>query len=379
MLSSQLKPGSQEENVFYNQKYLKNSLSFSLSSAGNGLQGRLAYVSYTIYFQHLGANILFKFYFDADAFVERSDNIKYHVYRYEDIEEPGDLISPDEMREQIARKFFDSLSGGKYKTFRDYFVDKRISDQDDFVREQFFIFSTLKKPIEDTTSRLVIKQYLVDKYNNDMVYLRYTYPSLFDENEIHLIPVYDNFSNIIQDEGSSNLNLLYPISLDKLSTELISFGFNIAPSHYDFKPVEIFHVGPGHDWVSSSGSSFRYFFPIIAIEIDSESGITLPISARFPNYRPIYGSEEGGKASEFHSILVKLLEYLLNISTTIENTFIQEYNVVIYEAGSTSGSNGSGYSVSGSPEVSSVGINRKRVSFAFNGDLWLLYGPLGGI
>jgi hypothetical protein len=375
MLSSQLKPGSTEENVFYNPKYIKNSLSFSLSSAGNEQQGRLSSISYTMYFQNLGINILYKLYFDADAFVERSDNIKYHVYRYEDIEEPGDLISPDEMREQIARKFFDSLSGGKYKTFRDFFIRGFFYE----VREQFFIFSTLKKPIEDTITRLVIKQYLVDKYNNDMVYLRYTYPSLFDENEIHLIPIYDNFSNIIQDEGSSDLNLLYPLSIDKLSTELLAFGFNISPSHYDYKPVEIFHVGPGHDWVSSSSSSFRYFFPIIAIEIDNESGINLPISARFPNYRPIYGSEEGGKASEFHSILVKLLEYLLNISTSIEINFIQEYNVVIYEAGSTNGANGSGDAMSGSPEISSVGINRKRVSFAFNGDLWLLYGPLGGI
>jgi hypothetical protein len=379
MLASTFKPGTQEDNVFYNAKYVKNSLSYTLSSAGSGLQGRLESVSYNILFQSLGETILFRLYFDADAFVERSDNIKYKVYRYEDIEEPGDLISPTEMREQVVKKLFDILHEGKYKQVRDYFVDKRISDQDDFVREQFFVLSTLNRATEDNTSRLSIKQYLIDRYNNDMVYLRYTYPSLFDENEVHLIPIYDNFSNIIQDEGSSNLNLLSSLNLDKLSTELTAFGFNISPSHYDYKPTEVFHVGPGHDWVPSSGSSYRYLFPVVAIEIDNESGVTLPISARFPNYRPIYGSEEGGKASEFHSILVKLLEYLLNISTSIETNFIQEYNVVIYEAGSTNGSNGSGQSVSGSGQLTTIGINRKRVSFVFNGDLWLLYGPLGGI
>jgi hypothetical protein len=382
MLASAYKPNTNEENIFYNNRYDKNSLSYALSSAGGGLQGRLEIVNFSVSFQVPGgtaSHVLFRLYFDADAFVERTDNIRYKIYQYEDIEEPSDQISPDEMRDKVVGELFDILSEGKYKTVRDYFVDKRISDQDDFVREQFFVLSTLKRDIDDSIARLSVKQYLIDKYFNDMAFLRYTYPSLFDENEVHLIPMYDNFSAIIQDESSQNdSSLLYSLSLNKLNTELLDFGHNISPSHYNYKPVEVFHVGPGNNWVPSTGPSFRYLFPIIAVELDSESGITFPISERFPNYRPIYGSEEGGKANEFHSVLVKLLEYLLNIAPTIEQTFRQEYNVVIYEAGSSSGTNGSGQSISGGTQTSSAGINRKRVSFVFNGDLWLLFGPLGG-
>jgi hypothetical protein len=368
MLYSTTKPGSLEENLFHNNKYVKNSLSYTLSSNSEGLFGRLETVSFNVYFASTGTNILFRFYFDADAFVERSDNIAYKVYRYEDIEDPGNIISPNEMRDQVAFTFFDILHEGKYKEKREYFVDKRISDQDDFVREQFFIFSSLRRPIEDNIARLVVKQYLVDRYNNDMVYLRYTYPSLFDENEIHLIPMYDNFSTIINAQAgqdNNNLNLLYPININKLNTELLSFGFNISPNHPDYKPIEIFHVGPGSDWVPSSGSSFRYIFPILAVELDSESGITSPITARFPSYRPIYGSEEGGKAAEFHAILVSLFEYLLGVSPILDPVFMKEYDVIVYASGVSSGGGNN-----------PVGINRERVSFTFNGDLWLLYGPL---
>jgi hypothetical protein len=367
LLYSNYKPGTLEENLFRNNKYVKNSLGYTLSSNSSGMYGRLETVTFSIYFSSSARNVLFRFYFDADAFVERSDNISYKVYRYEDLEEPGNIISPDEMRDQVAWAFFNILHEGKYNEKREYFVDKRISDQDDFVREQFFVFSSLRKTIEDNIARLVVKQYLVDRYNNDMVFLRYTYPSLFDENEIHLIPIYDNFSTILntQDRESNDLNLLYPLNINRLNTELLAFGFNISPSHYDYKPVEIFHVGPGSDWVPSTGSSFRYLFPIIAIELDSESGISAPITARFPTYKPIYGSEEGGKAAEFHSILIALFEYLLGISPTLDTNFKKEYNIIIYTAGVSSGG-------SSNP----TGINRERVSFTFNGDLWLLYGPL---
>jgi hypothetical protein len=382
MLASQFKPNSNEENIFYNNQYDKNSLSYTLSSLGGGLQGRIEMVSFSVSFKIPGgtaSHVLFRLYFDADAFVERNDNISYKVYQYEDEEEPVDQISPREMRDRVVGAIFGISGKGKYKTVRDYFVDKRISDQDDFVREQFFVFSTLKRDIDDAVARLAIKQFLIDKYNNDIVFLRYTYPSLFDENEVHLIPMYDNLSAIIQDETNplSESNLLYPLSLNRLNTELLAFGYNISPSHYNYKPIEVFHVGPGNDWVPSSGSSFRYLFPIIAVELDSESGITLPISERFPNYRPVYGSEEGGKASEFHSILVKLFEFMLGIAPTLDQFFKQEYNVVIYDAGSSSGTNGSGQSINGGTQTPSAGVNRKRVSFTFNGDLWLLYGPLG--
>jgi hypothetical protein len=365
------------DDVFKVPAYKTNRLSYTLSSASGGMQGRLETVTYSIEFSN-GKVVLFRLYFDADAFVERSDNIKYKVYQYEDLDEPSDQISPDEMREQVFRKIFESTHKGKYKIFRDYFIDKRISDQDDFLREQFFIISTLNKAIDDNVARLAIKQYLINRYNNDLVYLRYTYPSLFNENEVHLIPIYDNFSTIIQGEESQNangLNPIYPLSLNRLNTELLSFGLNISPLHYDYKPVEIFYVGPGSEWVPSLGSSFRYLVPIIAVELDTESGITLPVSARFPNYRPVYGSEEGGKASEFHSILVKLFEYLLNIAPSLDEIFRKEYNVVIYEAGMSDGTNSSGEAVSGGSQNNNVVINRKRVSFEFNEYLWLIYGP----
>jgi hypothetical protein len=359
-----LKEGSVESNPFYCQYYIKNSLGFKVSSYSR--IGRLDYVMFSVQLEY--GNVKFTLYFDADAFVERADNIIYKVYRYEDLNNDN-IISAQEMKTQIAEEMFKILHEGKFKTIQEYFIDKRISD-DDFVREQFFIYSTLDREIDDSSIKLAIKKYLIDKYNNDLTYLRYTYPTLFDENEIRLIPIYDNLIESVSGQTSS---VLYPLSIERLEKELRTFGYDIITSGSNYRPAEVFHVGPGAGagW-SGANSYFSYIFPIIAVEQQSESGVLHPISDRFPSYVPIYGptSEAASdlKLTEFHSILVTILQYLMGIFTQLNDDFINEYDIVELSPGQSEGGNTSG----GSSSI----INRKRLSFIFDGNLWFIYGPI---
>lgn len=331
-----------------NEHYVPNYVVNSLAVQGSTHQQRLQWARFSVSGFTGTGNVAFFIYFDADAFVERSENVSYKVYRYEDIESPNDDISAEEFKSQIISKQFDILSSGKYKTWGELVVDKVLSDTET-VEEQFFIYSSVMVELTDDIKKTQVKSYLLDKYPEDMTYLRYTYPTLFSENEIRIIPVYDN--SVETTTGSAHV--VHPLSILKLSSVLTQFGFSIQSTNSDYRPTEIFYVGPGAGW--NPGNEFRFNFPLIAVEVDTASGIVLPISKRFPSYRPIYGENDGGEAAEFHFILIMILGYLMGLNQALTDEFKKQYSV--------------------NDKVDDV-IKRKVVTFTFSGNIWTIYGPL---
>ena len=328
-------------NPYYVQNYVRGSITYSVRPNST----RLQWVQFAVTNNTYG-NIIIQIYLDADAWCERTSSTSYKVYTYEDLD--GDsTISDSEMDSQVVAKIFDITKEGKYKTYNTIVIDKRISDTVT-TTEQFFIFSTLKSTITVDKMKEEVKEYLTEKYNANDTYLRYTYPTLFDENEIRIIPVWDN--QITQATGESKD--VHPLSIKKLSDVLTAFGYSISASSSDYRPSEVFYLGPGAGW--SNTVAIKFVLPIIAIEQDSTSGISYPISSRFPDYKPIYGQNESSKSSEFHFILLTIINYLDDGDTVLNNEFVSEYSVSEAKSGT-----------------------RKTVTFTYANDLWTVYGPIG--
>ena len=68
-----------------NEHYVPNYVVNSLAVQGSIHQQRLQWARFSVSGFTGTGNVTFFIYFDADAFVERSENVSYKVYRYEDI------------------------------------------------------------------------------------------------------------------------------------------------------------------------------------------------------------------------------------------------------------------------------------------------------
>ena len=84
-----------------NPNYVANYITGSLVMQGSTHNHRLQWVKFTVK-GFTSGNVTFYVYFDADAFVERSENVSYAVYRYEDLESPDDQITASEFSSQIV-------------------------------------------------------------------------------------------------------------------------------------------------------------------------------------------------------------------------------------------------------------------------------------
>ena len=238
------------------------------------------------------------------------------------------------------------IGTGKYKSWKPFTVEKRLSDTET-VEEQFFVFSSISAELTDDVMKLQIKDYLTQRYDN-MTYLRYTYPTLFSENEIRIIPLYNN----TLETTSGTSHVVHPLSVLNLSSVLTQFGFSISSTNSDYRPTEIFHVGPGAGW--QPGNTFRFSFPLIAVEVDTASGVVLPISKRFPGYKPIYGETVSGEAAEFHYILITVLEYLMGLNQSLTDEFVAQYSISV---------------------TTDDVLKRKVATLTFSGNIWSIYGP----
>jgi hypothetical protein len=133
-LGSTIIPGGTEENPYYCSIYRKNSLAFTLSTKPD----RIASVQFTVSgaldpgnigeITGIQGDVRFTIYLDADAFVERSENVGYKVYRYEDIAPTDDTISASEFDSQIVKRLFNILATGKYKQYSKMFITKHYAD-----------------------------------------------------------------------------------------------------------------------------------------------------------------------------------------------------------------------------------------------------------
>lgn len=329
-------------NPYKVSDYVKNSITIYQSSHS----GRIAYATFKVRNTDDNDNIVnITAYFDADAFVERSTNVSYAVYRYEDLDNDS-TISNNEFDSQIVNKLFEITKNGKYKTYSNIIVQKRISD-DEYTDEQFFVFSSLAKTLSSAVMLEQVKQYIQNEGKGE-TYNAYTYPSLFGTNTIMIVPVWDN-KITTSDNGNQDI---YPISIAKLSNTITDLGFSMSSGDATYHPTELFYIGPGAGWTPSVDVSF--ILPILAIENNTGSGITNPISARFPDYQPIYGQNLNSDAAEFHFILLKILFYLNDSDNTLTSSFKNSYSI--------------------SETNSSDKYSRKIVTFTFGGNLWSVYG-----
>ena len=327
-------------NPYVVSDYVPHSITIYSSSH----EGRIAYITFRVRNVDDSNEIVnVTAYFDADAFVERSTNVNYAVYRYEDLNNDS-TISNSEFDSQIVNKLFEITKSGKYKTYSSISITKRLSDEV-YTQEQFFVFSSLATTLTTATMIEQIKQYLTNTGVGESN-LSYTYPDLFGTNTIQIIPVWDN-QITTKDAGSQDI---YPLSLEKLVSTLRTFNKSVTPGDSGYSPTEVFYIGPGSGWTPSVNVSF--ILPLLAVEQDTSSGVTNPISARFPDYQPIYGQNTNSDAAEFHFILLKILFHLNNSDNKLTDSFKNSYSVT--EANDASG--------------------RATVSFTFAGNTWTVYG-----
>jgi len=333
-------------NPFYVNQYVVKSIAYESSI----FPGRVRYVSFQIRFSD--RVVTFTIYMEADSFVERSDGIRYYVYRYIDSPPEDNIITNVEFKERIINIVFNILKEGKYNSYGELIVSKR-TGENTYVDEQFFVFSSLNTVLTEDQKRLQIKKYLLDYYGQDTVSLQYDYPSLFDETTVLIIPMY---GNKMLTEGSLEIDL-HMLSIPVLQNTLSSFGFNISQSSTAYRPVEIFHLGAGTGFIPTNGSEPRYRFPLLAIEQDPESVVLNPIASRFINYVPIYGSIGDNDFDTFHAVLLAILDFLTGVSAVIDSTLITQYSIQTY-----------------APDVDHY--NRRYTTFNMNGAMWLVYGPV---
>ena len=335
-------PTQSGSNIYKVDSYVKNSIQMFPGTK----DGRLSYVRFSLKNSDDNNNqVNIIAYFDADDWVERATNISYKVYRYEDLNNDT-TIDNNEFDQQIVSKIFAITKEGKYKTYSSHTVKKRL-DNNTYTQEQFFVFSSLATDLTVATMLEQIKQYLLG-LGLGQSYLTFTYPDLFGLNTIQIVPIWDNVIST-KDNGSQEV---YPLSLAKLYSTLNQFNRSITPGESGYSPVEIFYLGPGAGWTPSV--DIGIMVPIIAIEQDSTSGVSNPISARFPSFQPIYGQALNSDAAEFHFILLKILFYLYNSENTLSDSFKSSYGVV--------------------EGVSADASNRLTVTFTFGGNTWTVFG-----
>lgn len=335
-------------NQYYIPIYVQGSLIYKARANST----RLESCTFSLNHPQWG-RVSLQIYFDADAFCERSASVSYSVWRYVDLDNDS-VISHNEMDVQIVNKIFTIMKENNYKYYSNLLIDKRISNTE-MTTEQFFVFTSLAKtdtndPLSSDIMKNKIKEYLMEQYPGDSnkTYLRYTYPTLFSENEVRIYPIWDNF--ISESDGGSRL--VHPLSFEKYASVMAQYGWSISTSSSEYRSNEIFYIGPGSGWSPSVGIKFPQ--PLIAVEVDPASGIKYPISSRFPDYRPIYGENLSSSSSEFHFILLNIMSYLENAAALLTSDFIDAYS------------------------ISESAVNsRKVITFNFANDLWSVYGPIG--
>jgi len=353
---------SSQNNIYYTPQYVKNSLMLIPSNK----LGRLSYVTFRVTINGTYHDI--KIYFDADDFVESSDTTKHAVYRYEDIDNDPLRISDSEFNSQIVQKLFLILKKGGYRQYDRVVVDKWINEiinntpTGNVVQttETFYVFTSIPESssaFNQQTKISYIKEYLRNRY--DDTYLRFTYRTLFVNDFVEIIPIYNNIINTTTESAL----LIHPISLYTLRATMNLFGKNFNPdpssANYNlYRPTEIFYVGGG---VDATPQNPPFIYPLIAVESSADSGVSRPISQRFPKFRPMYGIENSDQidqsSAQFHQYIILALSILNGyiLKRSINSDILNAIQLEIIQK-------------------STETFNRPCVDFIYYGVKWRVYG-----
>lgn len=350
-----------------NPNYVSTYTAKSLGVVASNLVGRIVSVRFQA---DVGAGIIreFVFYFSADSFVERTDGAIFSVYRF--LENPGTedgLVDQTEFKDQIITKVFEILRSGKYKRFDELKINKKIAKKDingdvipgeyEEILEQFFVFSsyaqTTTVPMEVLLTK--IKDYLrkIDTFAN----LRLTYPTLFTEDTVLILPIWENTTALPGDVEFTS----HPLNIKTLKTLLMNNSLPFDPDNPDAKALEMFYVGS-----ESSDPTLNavHTYPLVAVELEGTSGVENPLSDRYPAFIPLHGvtyTYMNQEWQRFHHYLITALNRLAGITSTISNsTFVDSIGMVFYPKNS--------------PDANQYKEGRDIIKFTLNGVIWVIVG-----
>lgn len=364
------------QNPYYEAYYTKKSLRFE-----KGGSGRLNWVSFTMNFSKGGGGgtgndlsklssiVTFKIYFSPDTWIQHVSTVEYKVYKYDDLTNDN-IIDSNEMDKQVVGKLFDILKEGKYKFYNQYILNRH-DPSGNITQEQYFIFSSIwqqppnKDQILVEKIKEILRKYLLKHSGLPLQELRKRYPDLFTQSEIFIVPIYENTIQRI----NGNVQVAHPIPMRVIENLLNALGQPIsAKNTANIRPVELFYLGPGREWNNAGGmtsSGFSHMYPILAIDM-GENGTGLgggnssilsdrPISYRFNDYHPIYGTKESDKVGEFHYILIKALNVLAGVDIAFTQSEKDAYSIKLNE-----------------PEKKT--LMRKSLQFEFAHETWIVFG-----
>ena len=352
--------GRPYSNSVYRSKSIKYTRS-TLAGAGD----RLAMVEFTVNIDSVDIDC--KIYFVPDNFIE--SNIRTDVYLYTDTEAPANTINENEFDNGIIDKQFNVFAGNnKYKSWDSLSVRRIFPDLSQGM-DKFYIYSNISKTdisrynsiFDIFRKRSIVKNWLT-QHNSDINDLRFKYPDLFTTNTVEIIPFVDN---TYKDPTTNQITVNHPVSLKKIKTKLVSYGYVMDADDLSFyKPTEVFYVGAGE----SSTENLKFNYPLLAVEKDADTYVTeRPITERFPKYKPLYGvpySPTSELYQQFHHFLLIVLG-LVNKDTVIANIDPITINLIglklINGAGTTPGPNYNGRAV---------------YQFEFNTVTWAVYADI---
>jgi len=369
--------GDQElgDNVPGSTTYISSYKLGSLNIVQSSQVGRLSRVTFEAY-MGVGNTIsrTFIVYFSADSFVERSNAVRWEVYRYvEDgtgfIVDPADLayypgdgkITQTEFNQNIISIVFNKLKEGKYKSYKEIKVRRKYyifqggvnTGNYEFAFEQFFVFSS-KLDISNEEALEQIRLYLIQVVGN-MEILRDIYPDLFPTCTIVINPLWDN---VVELPGGVD-QVVHSLTINNLMLKLQNLGIsynyeNMSTRHN----IEIFYVEcrPDDQYMNP-----MFIFPLIARDVTNSFNFQGPIAKTYPDYRPYEVETIVTNWQMFRHLLVVCLGILNgNLNTNVVGQYNQ-YSMDYIPGGTD-------------PDIISLVGNYDAVSFVHLGVKWLVCG-----
>lgn len=276
-------------NTLFEDSYEAGSISITKSPT---VIDRVSHVSFIINYgvdvNNAIVNRVFEFYFTPDdmllkywsqfskcTVLEDSDNFKYFdnttIDPYEHFK---DAPMSDVFNVEMSENYKNCMV---FKTQHVIFnLDGTINRS---VQQQFFIYTHMYKEfVANLYSQItIVKNYLNEKYNWDIPFLKKSYPDLFADSDIDIYPM---ISNVV------NGKVVLPYSFVDIIAELDKRSIPTINLNEDSNNIEVFileGVGKFDEDIIGNPRNGIFRIPIIAID-QSLSPTNKPIGSQFPRF-----------------------------------------------------------------------------------------------
>ncbi len=216
----------------------------------------------------------------------------------------------------------------------------------------FFIFHNLDdgRLITVEMKKEATKKWLLIKFNGDLQLLILRFPTLFGNDRVTIIPVYNN-----KRVKGNNVTIVQPLDLITLRNVLTIFGFEYDINSASYRPTEVFTVGAAFN---NPPTQNRTLFPIIAVDQSEVTTLSsFPITSRFPDFVAasfsVSGNEVTGSSADLLQFYI-IRCILFHIGDLEYNALVTGLEHLAWE--------------------SSLTGPRTYVSFSFFSTRWVVYG-----